>query len=259
MSDVIINYRTCIAFGDKNLQFILDRYCDLLIIPHEAGLKKAHISGLFFGYSQSVRFAYVAFIFYIAAVLVNRYDEPSEKMFTGCYVVFVGSIGAGVAISMIPSVSKAKGAAKTVLGIIDEPSLIDPKQPGQKTVPTGQIQFNNVSFRYPSRNKYVLKNFNLKVEPNQSVAIVGHSGSGKSTIAQLLLRFYDCSKGNLEVDGVNIKEHDLERYRNNISIVQQEPILFNETIKSNILFGELNAQDVRIKEVATQANAMPFI
>lgn len=99
----------------------------MLVIPHNAGLKRAHISGLFFGYSQSIRFAFVAFIFYIAALFVDKYDEDSEKMFTGCYVVFVGSIGAGVAISMIPSVSKAKSAARTVIGIIEEPSLIDPK------------------------------------------------------------------------------------------------------------------------------------
>jgi ABC-type multidrug transport system fused ATPase/permease subunit len=105
----------------------------------------------------------------------------------------------------------------------------------------------------------VLRNFNLKIEPNQSVAIVGHSGSGKSTIASLLLRFYDCQRGQLLIDGVNIKDFDLERYRNFISIVQQEPLLFNETIKSNILFGDLHADDARVKEVAIQANALGFI
>jgi ABC-type multidrug transport system fused ATPase/permease subunit len=79
----------------------------------------------------------------------------------------------------------------------------------------------------------------LLIEPNQSVAIVGHSGSGKSTIASLLLRFYDCQRGQLLIDGVNIKDYDLEKLRNHISIVQQEPLLFNETIKDNILFGDL--------------------
>ena len=71
------------------------------------------------------------------------------------------------------------------------------------------------------------------------MAIVGHSGSGKSTIASLLLRFYDCQRGQLLIDGVNIKDYDLEKLRNHISIVQQEPLLFNETIKENILFGDL--------------------
>lgn len=202
------------------MQFILDRYNDLLVIPHSAGIKRAHISGLFFAYSQAIRFAFVAFIFYVAAVFVNRYDLNSHRVFTGCYVVFVGAIGSGVSISQMPSVSKAKAAARTVFGIIEEPSSIDPKQTGSMKIASGTIEFKNVYFRYPSRNRYVLRNFNLKILPNQSVAIVGHSGSGKSTIASLLLRFYDAQRGALLIDGVDITDFDLECYRNFVSIVQ---------------------------------------
>lgn len=99
----------------------------------------------------------------------------------------------------------------------------------------------------------------MRIEPNQSVAIVGHSGSGKSTIASLLLRFYDVTKGSVIIDGIDIRDYDLEKYRNQISIVQQEPLLFNETIKSNIKFGDLSATDARVIEVAVQANALAFI
>jgi ABC-type iron transport system FetAB ATPase subunit len=91
------------------------------------------------------------------------------------------------------------------------------------------------------------------------VAIVGHSGSGKSTIASLLLRFYDVTKGAVIIDGIDLRDYDLERYRNQISIVQQEPLLFNETIKNNIKFGDLSASDRRVIEVAVQANALAFI
>lgn len=108
MSDIIINYRTVISFGEKNVDFILSRYSELLVIPHRAGIKRAHISGLFFGYSQSVRFAFIAFVFYIAAVFTKRYDLKSEQVFAGCYVVFVGSIGSGVSLSQLPSIAKAK-------------------------------------------------------------------------------------------------------------------------------------------------------
>jgi len=188
-------------------------------VPHKAGIKRAHISGLFFGYSQSIRFVFIAFVFYIAAIIVQRYHLGSQRVFIGCYVVFVGAIGSGVSISQMPSISKAKAAAKTVFGIIEEPSLIDPKQNGSRQKPTGTIEFRNLYFRYPSRQKYVLRKFNLMIEPNQSVAIVGHSGSGKSTIASLLLRFYDCQRGQLLIDGVNIKDFDLEKLRNHISIV----------------------------------------
>lgn len=81
------------------MQFILRKYAELLVVPHKAGIKRAHISGLFFGYSQSIRFAFIAFVFYVAAVVVQRYSLNSERVFTGCYVVFVGSIGSGVSIS----------------------------------------------------------------------------------------------------------------------------------------------------------------
>lgn len=118
---------------------------------------------------------------------------------------------------------------------------------------------NGVYFRYPSRKRYVLRNFSLDILPNQSVAIVGHSGSGKSTIASLILRFYDARHGSITIDGVNLKNYSMEYLRQKISVVQQEPILFNETIKSNILFGELNASDVRVRESAVRANALGFI
>ena len=128
LSDIILNYRTVISFGQKNVDLILDRYSELLIIPRQAGIKKAHISGLFFGYSQSIRFVFVAIVFYMAAVfLKSNPDLNSEEVYTGCYVVFVGSIGCGVSISQLPSLSKAKSAAKMIFGIIEEPSEIDPK------------------------------------------------------------------------------------------------------------------------------------
>ena len=148
------------------MEFILSRYSELLVIPHEAGIKKAHISGLFFGYSQSIRFVFIAFVFYVAAVFIKVYGLDSREVFTGCYVVFVGSIGSGVSMSLMPSISKAKASARKVFEIIEEPSKINPKQPGTEAINQGRIEFNNVSFRYPSRRSYVLKNFNLKVEPN---------------------------------------------------------------------------------------------
>ncbi len=73
MNDIIMNYRTVISFGEKNLQFILDRYSESLVVPHLANIKRAHISGLFFGYSQSIRFIFIAFVFYVAAVFIQRF------------------------------------------------------------------------------------------------------------------------------------------------------------------------------------------
>ena len=121
-----------------------------------------------------------------SVILQKNPDLNSQDVYTGCYVVFVGSIGCGVSISQMPSISAAKAAAKKVFGIINEESKINPKQKGAENMTEGRIVLSDVYFRYPSRYKYTLRNFNLNIEPNQSVAIVGHSGSGKSTIASIV-------------------------------------------------------------------------
>jgi ABC-type multidrug transport system fused ATPase/permease subunit len=143
LSDIVINYRTIISFGPKSVDFILGRYGELLIIPHESGVKRAHVSGLFFGYSQSIRFIFIAFVFYVAWLLIKvnnlTSDQQRQQVFTGCYVVFVGSIGSGVSMSQLPSISKAQNSARKVFGMIEEPTKINPKQKGSKAIDAGQI------------------------------------------------------------------------------------------------------------------------
>jgi ABC-type multidrug transport system fused ATPase/permease subunit len=141
---------------------MLEKYSALLELPHRTNIRTAHVSGLFFGYSQSIRFIYVGFVFFVAALFVQRYGLNSEQVFTGCYVVFVGAIGSGVSLSQMPSVSKAQQAARQVFGIIEEPSVIHPQQKGVKPVEmAGSIEFKNLYFRYPSRKQCVLRDLNL--------------------------------------------------------------------------------------------------
>eukprot|EP00351_Strombidinopsis_sp_SopsisLIS2011_P005715 CAMPEP_0116874016 /NCGR_PEP_ID=MMETSP0463-20121206/5391_1 /TAXON_ID=181622 /ORGANISM="Strombidinopsis sp, Strain SopsisLIS2011" /LENGTH=329 /DNA_ID=CAMNT_0004517065 /DNA_START=2629 /DNA_END=3618 /DNA_ORIENTATION=+ len=219
LSDIVLNYRTVVSFGQKNVDFLVDRYAKHLMASHKSELKKAHVTGLFFGYSQAIRFAFIAFVFYVAAYITKEKGLDSERVFTGVYVIFVGAIGSGVTLAQMPPVSKAKAAAKEVYGTIEEETKIDPKQKGITELKEGRIQLKNVGFRYPSRKQYVLVNFNLTVEPNTSVALVGHSGSGKSTIASLLLRFYDATQGHVLVDGKDITEYSMEYLRTKIAIV----------------------------------------
>lgn len=159
----------------------------------------------------------------------------------------------------MPSIAKAKASARKVFGIIEEPTKINPKQQGYENITHGRIEFKNVSFRYPSRKNYILSHFNLTIEPNQSVAIVGHSGSGKSTIAGLLLRFYNYKRGQIYIDGREITKFSMPYYRKQLTVVMQEPLLFNESIKENILLGDEFASDQRIREVSVQTNSLPFI
>ncbi|MBR6277639.1 MAG: ABC transporter ATP-binding protein [Bacteroidales bacterium] len=119
------------------------------------------------------------------------------------------------------------------------------------------IEFKNVSFKYAE--KYVLKNINLKIEKGKTVALVGQSGSGKSTLVDLLPRFWDVQEGEILIDGVNIKNYKLTDLRSLMGNVNQESILFNDTIRNNISFGVDKATDSQVEEAAKVANAWDFI
>ena len=119
------------------------------------------------------------------------------------------------------------------------------------------IEFNDVQFLY--QDTTILKNINLSIKKGKSVALVGSSGAGKSTLADLVPRFHDVSAGNLFIDGINIKEYSLNSLRNLISVVTQEPILFNDTIAANIALGKPEATEAEIIEAAKIANAYDFI
>ncbi|CAF4536851.1 unnamed protein product, partial [Rotaria magnacalcarata] len=124
----------------------------------------------------------------------------------------------------------------------------------------GQIEFNQVEFSYPSRPTIrVLNKFQLTIEPGQSVALVGRSGCGKSTVIQLLQRFYDVTHGKVCLDGVDIRDLNIHWLRSQFSLANQEPILFDMTIAENIAYGKVNPSLEDIIEAATKANIHQFV
>jgi len=139
-----------------------------------------------------------------------------------------------------------------------EPKIKDPKNPRKFHNIKGKVEFKNVSFSYNS-SEPVLKNINLIAEPGEVIALVGKSGAGKTSLVNLILRFYDPQEGNILIDGVNIKEVRLRELRKAIGIVPQETFLFSGTIKENIKYGKLNATDEEIIKAAELANADEFI
>lgn len=125
---------------------------------------------------------------------------------------------------------------------------------------TGKIEFRNVWFRYPTRKEdFVLKGLNLVIQPQESVALVGESGCGKSTFVSLMMRFYDPDNGEILLDGVNLKDYNLHALRNAIALVMQEPIIFNYTILDNLLYGKLMASNEEVYASASLANCNDFI
>ncbi len=132
-----------------------------------------------------------------------------------------------------------------------EPSIGDVEQPLEIAVPQGAIQFQNVWFRYPGTERWVLRDISFNIEPGQAVAIVGRTGSGKSSIVRLLPRLYDPDRGEVLLDGVPIRQLPLERLRGLIAVVPQEPFLFSETLGANIAFALRDGHDqARIEEAA---------
>jgi subfamily B ATP-binding cassette protein MsbA len=149
-------------------------------------------------------------------------------------------------------------AAERVFEVLEvENTIVNKSDAIIKTDFTDKISIENINFRYEEEN--ILKNFSLTVPKGKTVALVGQSGSGKSTIANLLTRFYDVNDGSVKIDGINIKEMSLESLRNLMGLVTQDSILFNDTIKNNILLGKQDATDDEIIEALKIANAYEFV
>lgn len=244
LSDVILNYRTVISFGQDNVDFIITKYERLLEAPASKRICNAHIAGVAFGYSLCVRFIYIGVVFYIGAKFAEIYNLDFQRVFQAIYVIFTSALGAGFAMSAVPSATQARDSAQKIFKIVDDVSLLDSREKKElKTVEKGSIIFNNITFNYPTRKQKVLKNFNLKIPAGKKIGLVGHSGCGKSTITNLLLRFYDCQEGEVLIDGNKIQNYDVSELRKQIGYVQQEPVLFNMTIKENIQFGQNGCTD----------------
>lgn len=116
-----------------------------------------------------------------------------------------------------------------------------------------------MSFKYPTRDHTVLDKFNLHIPANAKIALVGHSGCGKSTVTNLILRFYDILSGQIAIDGIDIRNYNVKQLRKQIGFVMQEPVLFDQTIKENILYGNDQAKDSDVYRCAELANALTFI
>ncbi|MEZ0183949.1 ABC transporter ATP-binding protein [Flavobacterium oncorhynchi] len=155
-------------------------------------------------------------------------------------------------------VKRGNAAAERVLEILEQENTIVSKENAiEKTTFDDNIDIKNINFKY--EEEAVLKDFSLQIKKGQTVALVGQSGSGKSTIANLLTRFYDVNDGTISIDGINIKDMNLQSLRSLMGLVTQDSILFNDTIKANISLGKLDASDDEIIEALKIANAYEFV
>src|SRR6195256_33300 len=150
-------------------------------------------------------------------------------------------------------------ASHRIFKTLDLPiAITSPAQPRKSGRAEGRIEFENVWFAYKD-DDWILKDVSFKVEPGQSIALVGHTGSGKSTITNLLMRFYDVQQGRILLDGVDLREWDLQSLRENFAVVLQEIFLFSGTIEGNIRLGRADISEERIEWAAGEVSADPFI
>lgn len=179
------------------------------------------------------------FITYI--VIFSQIIPPAKTFATGYY-----------------SIQKGLASADRIFDILDAEEMIEEKKDAIAIKDfTQKIEYKNVTFRYEDEN--VLKNINLKIKKGRIIALVGQSGGGKSTLVDLLPRFYDTVEGEILIDGVNLKEYKIDDVRGLMGIVTQESILFNDTVFNNIAFGKPNVSEEDVIEAAKVANAHEFI
>ena len=229
----------------------------------EFGLKYGIFRGLFFSFVMVFVFGSIFFILWqmLFALKVEHTITPQAfGTFMMLSLFVAGSLG-GLP-EQIASIQRALGATDRVFELIDgEIENIDflkENTPAKQT--KGEIEFSSVSFNYPSRPDFkVLQDISFKAEAGQTVALVGSSGSGKTTIASLILRFYDAINGSILIDGLDSRSISLTELRKQIALVPQDVILFAGTIRDNIAYGKPNATDLEVEEAARKANALDFI
>tara|TARA_B100000401_G_scaffold12611_1_gene7948 strand:+ start:1509 stop:3329 length:1821 start_codon:yes stop_codon:yes gene_type:complete len=201
----------------------------------------------------------VCIMWFGGQIVLNDFNYLSPEQFIGYIVIFSQIIPPAKSLTTAYyRIQKGSGAAKRVYEIFDEekPNSVEERSIS-KTDFKNEISFNNVSFGYEKEN--VLKNINFSIEKGQTIAIVGSSGSGKSTIINLLSRLYDIENGEIKIDNINIKDIKLSDLRRLISLVFQDSILFNDSILNNIRIGKIDATKEEVIEAAKIANAHDFI
>ncbi|POM72050.1 ABC Superfamily [Phytophthora palmivora] len=260
LSEAIGSIRTVASFSMEVALNTL--YVGYLDVSKAADVKIGIVGGLAFGVSQGAMFLVMAFLFYISGRWISRGIITFEEFFMVLMVIMLSTFAMGMAAQGASDGAKAKRSAQRVFKVIDRKPLIDATSGTGRSLDhvDGDIEFRNLEFTYPARpDAKIYKNYSLKITRGQTVALVGASGSGKSTAISLMERFYDPAAGVVTLDGNNLKELNLQWLRENVSLVSQEPVLFAGTIAENIELGKPGSSREEIIEAAKKANAFDFI
>ncbi|EYC29560.1 hypothetical protein Y032_0006g3036 [Ancylostoma ceylanicum] len=294
VEQAVSSIRTVCALN--GLPFEIGRYKVALLEARRAGILKNLFVGLSFCLMGLVNFSSFALAFYIGITWAFNGELQLQDLMTAFFSVMMGSMALGQAGPQFAVLGAAQGAAASIYEVLDraetqrkpirrdfslpqkvqqttgvpaprsrplfaEPEIDSSSKSGRRDFKIkGNIEVRNVVFNYPSRPDVpILKKLSMSVKAGETVALVGSSGCGKSTIVSLLLRYYDVLAGEITIDGVPISEINIEYLRNHIAVVSQEPILFNCTIEENIRYGKLDLTHQELIAACRMANAENFI
>ncbi|RVW27851.1 putative multidrug resistance protein [Vitis vinifera] len=259
-SEAVGNHRIITAFYSQ--EKVLSLFEVTQKDPMNESLKQSWYAGLGLFTSQFLTSGSAGLIFWYGGRLLYHKEISYKHLFQTFFILVATGRLIAETGSMTADLSKGTNALKSVFMTLERKSKMDPDEikgiKPEKLI--GDIEFKEVDFFYPTRPKQmILMGVSLKVDAGKVVALVGQSGSGKSTVIRMIERFYDPSKGSIEVDGIDIKHYNLRALRLHIALVSQEPTLFAGTIQENIAYAKENASEADIIEAATVANAHEFI
>ncbi|RKP09249.1 P-loop containing nucleoside triphosphate hydrolase protein [Thamnocephalis sphaerospora] len=258
--EAVENMRTVVSLGREDT--FRELYSSAIEGPHAMSVRTAFVSAVTFAASQCLLFFIYSVALYYGSRLVLDGEYDVQKMMQVMFAVIFSAMAVSQTSGFAPDIAKARIAAVEIFELLDRVSAIDPTNQEGKTVSnfTGEVKARDVRFRYPARKDVkVLRGLNLDVTPGKTIALVGSSGCGKSTMIGLIERFYDAESGDVTVDGVSVKDWKLPALRSEISLVGQEPVLFDLTIGENIAYSKPGATEEEIHQAARDANIYDFV
>ncbi len=256
LEEVLMGIFNVKAFTNEHYE--INRYNNKVEAVAKLSIKNGLLRGAFVSFIVFALFGAIAFIVWKAKTMVPNEISNEEFYAFVLYTIFVGASFASLP-DLYGKIQKAIGASEYLMNLIQDETE-ETKELKDLELFEGNVMFKDVYFSYPSRpDVAVLKGVSFSAKHGNTIALVGSSGAGKSTISSLLLKYYSVNSGTIKFDDNNIEDFSNDSIRKQIAIVPQEVILFSGTIRENIAYGNLKADDEAIEEAAKKANAFDFI